>query len=127
MTVLRRLVVFCFGACLCASTNAAPSGFELEGRWRPQDEAGAIVQIGEVQGFHEGHLLAHPQHPGRVGLHLLRGWRWLPEEQRWRGQVYAVRRERLLEAELIPLGPDRFMLEVNTFFGKRAVVWERLP
>lgn len=124
MKRLYLLLSLCLWPVLATAQSSADP---LQGRWRPQDEPEAVIELVQVQGAYQGHLVAHAKHPKRVGLHVLRDLRWQPQERRWRGQVYAVKRDRLLEADLVPEGSDRFTLVVKTLLGTRAVTWERVP
>lgn len=109
------------------AASAQGAGDGLGGRWQPQDDALAVVGIVCQAGTCNGRLEAHPKHPDRVGMLVLDSLRWQADTQRWKGRVYAARLDRMLDAEVLADGGDRFVLEVSTWLGKRKVAWQRLP
>jgi hypothetical protein len=98
----------------------------LGGRWSAVDAPEAVVELREIDGLWQGHIVAHATHPERVGTHVFRDFAPLPDKSRWRGRLYVPRRNREVDAELGLEGDRRFIARVSTLLGERRIEWQRL-
>ncbi len=99
----------------------------LAGRWRAADAPAAVVELREVDGLWQGHIVAHATHPERVGAHVLRSFAPLPEMSRWRGRLFVPRRNREVDAELGVEGDRDLTVRITTLLGERSMAWQRVP
>jgi hypothetical protein len=112
---------------LMLASAAAFAEPTLAGRWAAVDAPEVVVELREVDGRWQGHIVAHATHAQRVGTHVFRDLVPQPDKSRWRGRLFVPRRNREVDTELGLEGDRQFIARVFTLLGEREIVWQRVP
>lgn len=119
LTLLTALVYL-----LCVP--AVADGDRILGHWHPDPNAPAIVTVSKENDHYQGVLTHSPAAPERAGTVILRELHYDPAERHWRGQILAVRRNRVMDVIATQDRAEVLHLAVKTLFGTRNIKWHRV-
>jgi len=104
------------------SNNHAAEG-ALNGFWQTGED-NSIVEVTETNGIATGKLVSSDNPKAVAGTEILRNFS--ETSGVWKGSVYAVRRDKLMDATITP-SVDSLAIDVNAGLISKDLTWTRAP
>jgi len=114
---MKTMMMYLF-LILFSSTGNEPA---IVGTWKMSEEniEVEITQDGDVC---TGVVVEAPKE-GAIGTEILRDLK--EKNGKWEGKLYAIRKGRLVDVEIVPSG-DELDLEVSAGFRSKSMTWTRV-
>jgi len=116
------LVRFVLLALVGMSNGHATEG-ALNGLWQTGED-NSIVEVTEKNGVATGKLVSSDNPKAVAGTEILRNFS--ETNGTWNGSVYAIRRNKLMDATITP-SADNLTIDVNAGFTSKDLTWTRAP
>ena len=102
------------------SALAAQDG--LEGDWQTGED-NTVVRVTALDGVYTGKLLSSDNRKAKVGTEILRDFK--PTDGAYKGTIYAVKRDKLMDATITPAG-NVLNIKVSAGIVSKKLSWTRV-
>lgn len=110
-------------AALCGVSGSSAAEGALNGLWQTGED-NSIVEVTETNGVATGKLVSSDNPKAVAGTEILRNFS--ESGGTWKGSIYAVRRDKLMDATITP-SADSLAIDVNAGFISKDLTWTRAP
>lgn len=119
----RAPVVGLVIAALCSVSGTYAAEGALNGFWQTGED-NSIVEVTETNGVATGKLVSSDNPKAVVGTEILRNFS--ETGGAWKGSIYAVRRDKLMDATITP-SADSLAIDVDAGLMSKDLSWTRAP
>ena len=114
-----KLTFFVLLAIISASSVFAQNSNSIEGKWQTGVD-NTVIETYEKDGAWYGKIISSDNPKASIGFDILRDFK--VEGDSWKGQIYAVKKGKLLDAEINP-AKDKLMIKVSSGLFSKDLEW----
>jgi len=119
MIMLKKITQLILVSIISLTSLSAQSS--LEGKWNTGEE-NTIIQTYEKDGAWYGKILSSDNANAKIGTVILQGFK--QDGDVWKGKLYAVKRDKLMDAE-ISTATSTLNITISVSFMTKKLKWKR--